>query len=143
MAYQLTEQERVIRRRHGAPLRRDVESQSFAILYLGYVALPIIAGADKFFHYLVDWNKYLAPFFADLVGGNVAGFMYAVGGVEILAGVLVALRPKLGALVVAAWLAGIIVNLLMIPGYFDIALRDFGLCLGALALSRLSADFGR
>lgn len=132
-------------RRHGFRGLRagEPESQAFSILYLGYIALPLIAGGDKFFHYLVDWNKYLAPQFAELAGGRVAALMAAVGGVEILAGLLVAVKPRVGGLVVAAWLAGIIVNLLLIPGYFDVALRDFGLCLGALALSRLSADVAR
>lgn len=115
-------------------------SQAYSILYLGFIALPMIAGIDKFFHYLVDWNIYVSPMLAGLAGGRVSAMMQAVGAVEICAGLLVALKPKIGGLVVAAWLWGIIGNLLLIPGYYDVALRDFGLSLGALALSRLSSE---
>jgi hypothetical protein len=113
-------------------------SQAYAILHWGFVALPVIAGLDKFAHMLVDWNKYLAPQAARMLGGAAHGFMLAVGGIEIVAGLLVAIRPRLGAYVVGAWLVGIIVNLVM-GGWYDIALRDFGLCLGALALARLAS----
>ncbi|HVK08376.1 MAG TPA: hypothetical protein VM597_06320 [Gemmataceae bacterium] len=117
--------------------------QAYRILHAGFAALPILAGLDKFFHLLVNWDQYLAPLATRLlpVGGHT--FMQAVGVIEIAAGVLVAVRPRLGAYVVALWLWGIIVNLLLIPGYYDIALRDFGLSLGALALARLSQEFGR
>ncbi len=115
--------------------------QAYEILHVAFTAAPIVAGLDKFFHILVDWDKYLAPAIAKLspVGGH--GFMLAVGVVEIIAGVLTALRPKIGGYVVALWLLGIIINLLLIPNYFDLALRDFGLLLGALALARLSEEF--
>ena len=108
------------------------------ILQLGFVAAPVIAGPDKFSHLLVNWDMYLAPAIAKLcpVGGH--GLMSAIGAVEIVAVLLVAFKPRIGAYVVAFWLWGIIVNLLLIPNFFDVALRDFGLSLGALALARLS-----
>jgi uncharacterized membrane protein YphA (DoxX/SURF4 family) len=117
--------------------------QAFSILRLGFAALPILAGADKFFHLLTDWDKYLSPFVSNLVGGNGHMFMLAVGVIEIVAGIGVLLKPRIFAYVVMAWLWGIIVNLLMVGGYLDVALRDFGLSLGALALARLSAEYGR
>jgi uncharacterized membrane protein len=86
----------------------------------------------------VDWPRYLAPIVDDVVPGSGQQAMYVVGVVEVVAGLAVALRPRYGALLVTAWLAGIIVNLLLIPGYYDIALRDFGLLVAALALSRLA-----
>ena len=112
--------------------------QAYWILRAGFTVAPILAGLDKFFHVLVDWDKYLAPSVNNLLGGNGHAFMLAVGVIEIVAGIGVALRPRIFAYVVAAWLLGIIVNLLLIPGYFDVALRDLGLALGALALGRLS-----
>jgi uncharacterized membrane protein YphA (DoxX/SURF4 family) len=117
--------------------------QAFWILRVGFTAAPIIAGIDKFFHLLVDWDQYLAPWVADLFGGNAHGFMLVVGVVEIIAGIGVAILPRIFAYIVAAWLLGIIINLLSIPGYYDIALRDFGLALGALALARLSTIYSR
>jgi hypothetical protein len=115
--------------------------QAFWILYAGFVALPILAGLDKFFHLLVNWDQYLAPTATQVLPVSGHTFMLAVGVIEIAAGLLVLARPHIGAYVVALWLWGIIVNLLLIPGFFDIALRDFGLSLGALALARLSAEF--
>ena len=114
--------------------------QAYQILHWGFVIAPIIAGCDKFLMKLTDWTQYLwAPL------GNIFGsartFMEVVGAIEIVAGLIVAFKPKIGAYVVAAWLAGIIVNLLLLQNYYDIALRDFGLFLGALALGRLSAYF--
>lgn len=130
--------------RRGAVVRRSgAEAQAFSLLYIAFIIAPIVAGVDKYFHYLVDWNIYVSPAYASIVGGRVTQLMDAVGVVEVLAGLLVALKPRLGGLVVAGWLWGIIVNLLLIPGYYDIALRDFGLSLAALALSRLASDFGR
>jgi len=120
----------------------ELGHQAYSSLYLGYTILPIVAGADKFSHWLVDWNQYLSPLAARLVGGNVDAFMKAVGVVEIAAGLLVAVKPRWGALVVCLWLLGIIGNLLLIPAYFDIALRDFGLAVGAFALWRLSGQYG-
>lgn len=115
--------------------------QAYSLLYLGYIALPIIAGLDKFTHFLVDWDKYLSPLALALIGGRITGFMNLVGLIEISAGVLVAVRPRLGSLVVGLWLMGIVVNLLLMPGYRDIALRDFGLALGAFSLWRLSRQY--
>lgn len=115
--------------------------QAFQILRIGFTVLPIVAGLDKFTHLLVNWDKYLPPFVNNMLGGRGHEFMYVVGVIEIVAGIGVFLKPKIFAYVVAAWLSLIILNLLMIPGYFDVALRDFGLMLGALALGRLSQDF--
>ena len=122
--------------RLGAPDR-----QAFVLLRTGFVLAPILFGIDKFFNFMVDWPAYLAPWMNDILPGSGQQAMYAVGVVEILAGLLVAAAPRLGAYVVAAWLAGIVVNLLTVdpPTYYDIALRDFGLLLAALALGRLAA----
>lgn len=117
--------------------------QAYQILHLGFVVAPIVAGLDKFFHVLVDWDQYLPPFVNAVVGGHGHELMLAVGVVEIVAGLGVAFKPRLFAYVVAAWLLLVVVNLLLIPGYFDVALRDFGLALGALALARLSHVFDR
>jgi hypothetical protein len=117
--------------------------QAYRILQCGFTAAPIIAGLDKFFHMLVDWNKYLPGVVNNLVGGHGHALMLVVGVIEVVAGVGVALKPRIFSYVVAALLWGIIVNLLLIPGYFDVALRDFGLSLGALALGRLSAEYNR
>ncbi len=117
--------------------------QAYQILRLGFAVAPILAGLDKFFHLLVNWDQYLPRSINNLAGGHGHDLMLAVGVIEIVAGLGVAFKPKIFAYVVAAWLALIIVNLLMIPGYFDVALRDFGLLLGALALARLSHEFDR
>jgi hypothetical protein len=117
--------------------------QAYLILYAGFIALPILAGADKFFHVLVNWDLYLAPRIAEVLPVSGHTFMLAVGVIEMAAGVLVAVWPRVGPWVVALWLWGIIINLLLIPNYYDIALRDFGLSLGALALARLAGEFGR
>ena len=117
--------------------------QAYQILRLGFIVAPIVAGLDKFFHILVDWDQYLPSFVNGLTGGHGHQLMLAAGVVEIAAGLGVAFKPKIFAYVVSAWLLLIVVNLLMIPGYFDVALRDFGLSLGALALARLSHTFGR
>jgi hypothetical protein len=117
--------------------------QAYMILYVGFIALPTLAGVDKFFHFLVNWDQYLAPAFASLLPASVTPhmFMLVVGGIEVVAGFLVAMKPGIGAYVVALWLWGIIVNLLLIPGFYDVALRDFGLSSGALALGRLDRAF--
>ena len=125
-----------------ALMSHSLAYQAYLILYAGFTALPILAGADKFFDVLVKWDQYLAPIVTQTLGIQAHTFMLIVGAIEIAAGVLVALRPQIGAYVVAAWLWGIIVNLLLVPGYYDVALRDFGLSLGALALARLSAEYG-
>ena len=116
--------------------------QAYIVLYVGFLALPILAGLDKFFHLFVNWDQYLAPQATQILPLSAHTFMLVVGVIEIAAGVLVALYPRVGAYVVMLWLWGIVVNLLLIPGFYDIALRDFGLSLGALALARLSHDFG-
>ena len=113
--------------------------QAFRILQLGFVVAPIAAGADKFFNLLVNWEQYLAPVAARII--DPRSFMMAVGVIEIIAGLLVAVKPRIGGYVVSAWLLGIVVNLLLIPGYFDVALRDFGLALGALAMARLAEQY--
>ena len=119
--------------------RTDPATQAFVLLRTVFAAAPILFGLDKFFNVLVDWPVYLAPWIDSIVPGSPQTAMYLVGVIEIVAGVLVAVRPKWGGLVVAAWLLGIIVNLLTLPGYYDVALRDFGLLVGALALSRLAS----
>jgi hypothetical protein len=126
----------------GSSLAGRPAYQAYLILYAGYIALPILAGLDKFFHVLVNWDVYLAPLVTDILPVTAATFMRAVGVIEIAAGLLVALFPRIGAYVVTLWLWGIIVNLLLVPSFYDIALRDFGLSLGALALARLSKEFG-
>ena len=115
--------------------------QAYQILYIGFIAAPALAGLDKFTHLLTNWNQYLAPAVERLLPLSGHTFMLLVGIVEMAAAALVATRPRIGAYVVAAWLLAIILNLLLIPGYFDVALRDFGLALGALALARLSEGF--
>ena len=122
---------------------RDAGYDAFLMLRVAFAVAPILFGLDKFFNVLTDWPKYLAGWVNDLMPGSGQDFMYFVGGVEILAGVLVALRPKLGAPVVVLWLGGIIVNLVSGPGYYDVALRDFGLMLGALTLTRLAWTYDR
>jgi hypothetical protein len=116
----------------------DPVGQAFWILRAGFVVAPIVFGLDKFAHVLVNWDKYLAPQFTDLFHAQAHTLMYAVGVIEIVAGLIVLARPRIGAWVVAAWLAGIIVNLLMLGDFYDVALRDFGLMLGAIALARLA-----
>ena len=117
--------------------------QAFVLLRTVFTIAPIAFGLDKFFDILTSWEQYLAPWVNDLVPGTGHQAMLAVGVVEILAGVMVAVRPAIGAYVVAAWLVGIIVNLVSIGDYYDIALRDFGLLVGALALAMLAAPAPR
>lgn len=117
--------------------------QAYQILRLGFIVAPIVAGLDKFFHLLVNWDQYLPAFVNKMVGGHGHELMLAAGVIEIVAGLGVWFKPKIFAYIVAAWLVLIIVNLLLIPGYFDVALRDLGLALGALALGRLSQEYGR
>ena len=116
--------------------------QAYQILRLGFTVAPIVAGLDKFFNLLVNWEQYLPPFVNKLAGGHGHELMLVVGFIEIIAGLGVAFLPKIFAYVVSAWLLLIVANLLMIPGYYDVALRDFGLALAALALARLSQGFG-
>ncbi len=116
------------------------EHQAFLLLRTVFTIAPIVFGLDKFFEVMTDWDKYLAPWINDLVPGTSHQAMLMVGVIEIVAGVLVAIRPAIGGYVVALWLAGIIVNLLSVGGYADVALRDFGLLVGALALARLAVS---
>ena len=120
----------------------DKARQAFRLLHVGFVVAPILAGLDKFFDVLVDWDRYLAPVVTDVLPFSAHTIMVAVGVIEIAAGVLVAVRPRIGGYVVAVWLWGIIVNLLVAGDFYDIALSDFGLSLGALALARLAEAFG-
>src|SRR3954449_13308880 len=116
----------------------DPAEQAFLLLRTVFTVAPIVFGLDKFANVLTDWPQYLAPWIDRIVPGTAQQAMYLVGVVEVVAGVLVAVAPRIGAWVVAAWLAGIIVNLLTIPGFYDIALRDFGLFVSAIALARLA-----
>jgi hypothetical protein len=117
--------------------------QGYLLLWVGFTVAPILFGLDKFANLLVDWEQYLAPWIQHFLPFSASTAMGVVGAIEITAGVVVAVRPRYGAYLVAAWLAGIIVNLLTYPGYYDIALRDFGLMIGALALARLASRFDR
>ncbi len=139
---------------HEAPRYRDEDfmpraavdpraREAFGILLFVYVVAPIVAGVDKFFGALTDWTQYLAPSIAARIPFDAPLVMKGIGGIEVLAGILVAIKPSVGAPLVMLWLWGIIANLIMIPGHYDIALRDFGLSLGALALARLARSFGR
>lgn len=124
-----------------AAIAASPSRQAYLILYAGFTLLPILAGLDKFFHLVVNWDMYLAPLATRVLPVSAHTLMLIVGVIEIVAGLLVFFRPQIGAYVVALWLWGIIVNLLLIPGFYDIALRDFGLSVGALALARLSVEF--
>jgi len=115
--------------------------QAFTLLRVGFTVAPIVFGLDKFLNWLVDWPAYLAPQINDLVPGNARQAMLAVGVIEIVAGLAVALRPRFGGYLVAAWLTGIIANLLILADHYDVALRDFGLLLAALTLARLAVVF--
>jgi hypothetical protein len=126
----------VTERRFGNPA-----FQAFNLLRIGFTVAPILFGLDKFLDWLVDWEIYLAPEIDDIVPGSAHQAMLAVGIIEIVAGLVVATRPKFGGYLVAAWLAGIIVNLLVQEDFYDIALRDFGLLLAALTLARLATAF--
>lgn len=123
-------------------LREDPGAQSFLLLRIAFTVAPILFGLDKFAEILTDhWPAYLAPEFNDLIPGSAQDAMYGVGVVEIVAGLVVLVAPRFGGLLVAGWLAGIIVSLLLVGGYGDIALRDFGLLLAALTLSRLASAY--
>jgi hypothetical protein len=116
-------------------------AQAFRLLQFAFVVAPIVFGLDKFVNFLVYWPMYLAPWISGLLHVDAQVFMYGVGVVEVLAGILVAVRPQIGAYIVTVWLWGIIVYLLTFSGYYDIALRDFGLSLGALSLGRLAQAY--
>jgi len=125
-----------------ADVRRDPVAQATLLLRIGFTVAPILFGLDKFANVLTDdWTRYLAPAFNDIIPGSAEDAMYLVGVIEIVAGLIVAVAPRIGGLIVAGWLAGIIVNLLTHSGFYDIALRDFGLMLAALTLARLAAVY--
>jgi len=124
-----------------AAARSDPAYQAFLLLRTVFTVAPILFGLDKFANLLVRWPGYLAPWIDGLVPGTAQQAMYAVGVIEIVAGIAVALAPRFGGWLVAAWLAGIIINLLSFPGFFDIALRDFGLFVAAVALARLATRY--
>jgi hypothetical protein len=125
-----------------AVLRRDPAAQAFMMLRIAFTAAPILFGIDKFANVLTnDWTRYLATEFNDIIPGNAGDAMHIVGVVEIVAGLVVAFSPRFGGYLVAAWLGGIIANLLLVGGYGDIALRDFGLMLAALTLARLASAY--
>ena len=119
--------------------RRSPATDALLLLRTGFTVAPILFGVDKYTELLTHWERYLAPQVGDLLPGSDHQTMLAIGLIEIVAGVLVAVRPRVGGYVVAAWLAGIILNLLLIGDYYDVALRDFGLLIGALALARLAS----
>jgi hypothetical protein len=129
------------RGRARSALRDDVAYQSFWLLRIGFTVAPIAFGADKFANVMVNWEQYLAPWIRHLSPLSATNTMHVVGAIEILAGIVVAIRPRYGAYLVAAWLGGIVVNLLTYSGYYDVALRDFGLMLGALTLARLASRY--
>jgi len=122
-------------------LKVDPTFQAFWLLRIGFTVAPILFGVDKYFHVLTNWDLYFAPRLDGIVPGTAHQAMYVVGIIEIVAGLSVLLMPRFGGYLVASWLAGIIVNLLLIPGFYDVALRDFGLLLAALTLARLATAF--
>jgi hypothetical protein len=128
-------------RRRGPAAIDNPAYQAFLTLRVGFVVAPILFGLDKFTNLLTDWTTYLAPAVDRLVPGSATSAMLAVGVIEIVAGLVVAVRPKIGGYLVAAWLAGIIGNLLLLGDHYDVALRDLGLLLAALALARLATAF--
>lgn len=119
----------------------DPGYQAFLVLRTVFTVAPILFGLDKFANLLTDWPNYLASWIDGIVPGTAQQAMYAIGVIEIIAGIAVAVIPRFGAWLVAVWLLGIIVNLLTVPGYYDVALRDFGLLVGAVALARLSVRY--
>jgi uncharacterized membrane protein YphA (DoxX/SURF4 family) len=122
-------------------LKADPAYQAHMLLRIGFTVAPIAFGIDKFFNVMVTWEQYLAPWIAHLSPLSASHTMHIVGVIEIAAGLAVAIKPRYGAYVVAAWLGGIIVKLLSYSGYYDVALRDFGLMLGALTLARLASRY--
>ena len=126
---------------HRATDLRDPVSQAYWLLRVVFVAAPILFGLDKFTGWLTDWDRYLAPQVADVLHLQAHTVMYVVGAIEIVAGLIVAFRPRFGSWLVVAWLAGIIVNLLVLGDHYDVALRDVGLLVAALALAQLARVF--
>jgi uncharacterized membrane protein YphA (DoxX/SURF4 family) len=128
-------------RPHAGPVAADPGRQAFLLLRTVFTVAPIAFGLDKFANLLTDWPGYLAPWIDHLVPGSAQQAMYAVGVVEVVAGIAVAVAPRYGAWLVAAWLGGIIVDLLTVPGFYDVALRDLGLLVSAVALARLAVRY--
>jgi hypothetical protein len=120
---------------------REATYQAYAVLRGAFIVAPVLFGLDKFPNLMVRWDQYLAPVLSDPLPVSPHQAMYAVGVIEVLAGLLVFFHPRLGAVVVAAWLGGIILNLLLLPGFYDVAFRDFGLLLAAVALQRLATRY--
>jgi hypothetical protein len=127
---------------HPTDARRSTtgSDRAFLLLRSVFTVAPILFGLDKFTNLLTDWDQYLAPWINDIVPGSAGDAMLIVGVIEIAAGVVVAVTPRYGGLLVAAWLAGIIINLVTMGEFYDVALRDFGLLVGALALTLLASD---
>jgi uncharacterized membrane protein YphA (DoxX/SURF4 family) len=125
----------------GERIKSDPAYQAFVIMRIAFTVAPILFGLDKFFNVMTDWEQYLAPWINEIIPGSASTAMHLVGVIEIVAGLFVFVKPRYGAYVVAAWLAGIIIDLLTYSGYYDIALRDFGLMLGALTLARLASVY--
>jgi len=117
--------------------------QAYQILHIGFTVAPLVAGIDKFFHFLVNWDQYLAPIVSQFLPISGHAFMLAAGVIEIVAGLIVAFRPRIGGYIVGVWLLGIVLNLLLANNFYDVALRDFGLALGAFALARMGETFDR
>ena len=115
--------------------------QAYQILHIAFTVAPVVAGIDKFFHFLVNWDMYVAPIAPRMLGVTAHTFMLGVGVIEVIAGLIVAVAPRIGGWIVGLWLCGIIVNLLLLGTYFDVALRDLGLALGAFALARISTEY--
>ena len=129
---------------HGEIVAASPARQAYQALHLGFVVAPVLAGLDKFTNLLTDWTQYLAPSVANLLPFSARTFMYGVGVVEVIAGLIVSIRPRIGGYIVSAWLVGIILNLLLhTQRYYDVALRDLGLAIGAFALARLSTSLGK
>ena len=124
-----------------ARLKGDPAYQAFWLLRIGFTVAPIAFGLDKFFGLLTNWDQYLAPRINDIIPGTAHQAMYLIGIIEIVAGIAVALRPRFGGYLVAAGLGGIILNLLLLQDFYDVALRDFGLLLAGLTLARLATAF--
>jgi uncharacterized membrane protein YphA (DoxX/SURF4 family) len=124
-------------------LLRDARYQAFLLMRVGFTVAPIAFGLDKFWNGMVYWPQYLAPWLNSIMPGDAQDFMHVVGVVEIVAGIALLIKPRFGAYLVAGWLAGIVVNLFSYPGWYDIAVRDFGLLLGALTLGRLASVYDR
>lgn len=130
-------------RANGRTMAVEPDRQAYVLLHTVFTVAPILFGLDKFTNILADWTVYLAPVATSVVPLPAHAIMYMVGMVEIIAGVVVAVRPRIGSVIVALWLLGIIINLLILGSFYDVALRDFGLLVGALALNRLATQASR